>query len=175
MQLNCSAICFSVSYAVLLAVWKTWKHKPRNQGLRINASYNYTKTPSESLFSFVFQISNGIHHRHQCDKARGGIEVKIENALKLHRNKIVLFCYPQIGRFVEKAFICIIQTVAIYCFSIVESSTFQALRGLKDRGVKVELGFPDEMWDSPDAEVTRLKARVSQGTRSELHDGGSDR
>ena len=47
------------------------------------------------------------------------------------------------------------------CISFtVESVTFNTLRGLKKRGVKVELGFPDEMWDSPDAEVTRLKNRV---------------
>ena len=26
--------------------------------------------------------------------------------------------------------------------------------------MKVELGFPDEMWETPDAEVTRLKNRV---------------
>ena len=39
--------------------------------------------------------------------------------------------------------------------------TFNTLKGLKKRGVKVELGFPDEMWDTPDAEVTRLKSRVS--------------
>lgn len=39
--------------------------------------------------------------------------------------------------------------------------TFDTLKGLKKRGVKVELGFPDEMWDTPDAEVTRLKSKVS--------------
>ena len=42
-----------------------------------------------------------------------------------------------------------------------ESVTFNTLKGLKNRGVKVELGFPYEMWDTPDAEVTRLKSRVS--------------
>ncbi|KAL9982871.1 hypothetical protein ACROYT_G004981 [Oculina patagonica] len=40
-----------------------------------------------------------------------------------------------------------------------ESVTFNTLKGLKNRGVKVELGFPYEMWDTPDAEVTRLKSR----------------
>ena len=40
--------------------------------------------------------------------------------------------------------------------------TFRTLKGLKKRGVKVDLGFPDQMWDSPDAEVTRLKNRVCQ-------------
>lgn len=38
--------------------------------------------------------------------------------------------------------------------------TFDTLKGLKNRGVKVELGFPYEMWDTPDAEVARLKSRV---------------
>ncbi|XP_032231267.1 uncharacterized protein LOC5506890 isoform X2 [Nematostella vectensis] len=41
----------------------------------------------------------------------------------------------------------------------VESVTFKTLKGLKKRGVKVDLGFPDQMWDTPDAEVTRLKNR----------------
>ena len=41
-----------------------------------------------------------------------------------------------------------------------ESVTFNTLKGLKNRGVKVDLGFPYEMWDTPDAEVTRLKSRV---------------
>ena len=41
-----------------------------------------------------------------------------------------------------------------------ESVTFNTLKGLKNRGVKVELGFPYEMWDTPDAEVTRLKSRL---------------
>lgn len=40
-----------------------------------------------------------------------------------------------------------------------ESVTFNTLKGLKNRGVKVDLGFPYEMWDTPDAEVTRLKSR----------------
>jgi len=42
----------------------------------------------------------------------------------------------------------------------VESTTFKTLNGLKKRGVKVDLGFPDQMWDTPDAEVTRLKSKV---------------
>ncbi|XP_031551393.1 protein canopy homolog 3-like [Actinia tenebrosa] len=44
----------------------------------------------------------------------------------------------------------------------VESMTFRTLKGLKKRGVKVDLGFPDQMWDSPDAEVTRLKNKCEQ-------------
>jgi hypothetical protein len=30
----------------------------------------------------------------------------------------------------------------------------------KERGVNVDLGFPDELWDTPDAEVVRLKTQV---------------
>lgn len=41
-----------------------------------------------------------------------------------------------------------------------ESATFQTLNELRERGVKVDLGFPDEMWDTPDAEVVRLKTQV---------------
>lgn len=47
-----------------------------------------------------------------------------------------------------------------------ESTTFNTLKGLKKRGVKVELGFPDEMWDTPDAEVTRLKSRCEMMVES---------
>lgn len=39
------------------------------------------------------------------------------------------------------------------------SQTFTTLEGLRDRGVKVELGFPDELWDKPSAEITELKNR----------------
>ncbi|KXJ07759.1 protein canopy 4 [Exaiptasia diaphana] len=44
----------------------------------------------------------------------------------------------------------------------VESTTFKTLKGLKNKGVKVDLGFPDELWDTPDAEVTRLKSKCEQ-------------
>lgn len=37
------------------------------------------------------------------------------------------------------------------------SSTFKTLHGLVDRGVKVDLGIPMELWDTPSAEVTALK------------------
>ncbi|CAG9862769.1 unnamed protein product [Phyllotreta striolata] len=39
------------------------------------------------------------------------------------------------------------------------SQTFQTLHGLVDKGVKVELGIPYELWDSPSAEVTKLKTQ----------------
>jgi len=37
------------------------------------------------------------------------------------------------------------------------SETFQTLHGLVDKGVKVDLGIPYELWDKPSAEVTELK------------------
>lgn len=39
------------------------------------------------------------------------------------------------------------------------SQTFQVLHGLVDKGVKVELGIPEELWDKPSAEVTQLKTQ----------------
>jgi protein canopy 3/4 len=39
------------------------------------------------------------------------------------------------------------------------SETFQTLHGLVDKGVKVELGIPLELWDKPSAEVTQLKTQ----------------
>ncbi|XP_014668160.1 PREDICTED: protein canopy homolog 4-like [Priapulus caudatus] len=38
-----------------------------------------------------------------------------------------------------------------------ESETMRTLKGLKAKGVKVELGIPDEMWDSPHAEISQVK------------------
>ncbi|XP_015113492.1 protein canopy homolog 3 [Diachasma alloeum] len=37
------------------------------------------------------------------------------------------------------------------------SETFQTLHGLVDKGVKVDLGIPYELWDKPSAEITNLK------------------
>lgn len=42
-------------------------------------------------------------------------------------------------------------------FSKMQSDTMKTLHNLKDRGVKVELGMPYEMWDQPSAEITSLK------------------
>lgn len=41
------------------------------------------------------------------------------------------------------------------------SQTFQALHGLVDKGVKVELGIPYELWDKPSVEITDMKTQVS--------------
>ena len=37
--------------------------------------------------------------------------------------------------------------------------TFQALHGLVDKGVKVDLGIPYELWDKPPIEVTQMKTQ----------------
>lgn len=37
------------------------------------------------------------------------------------------------------------------------SQTFQTLHGLVDKGVKVDLGIPYELWDNPSVEVTMMK------------------
>uniref|UniRef100_A0A183DVM4 DUF3456 domain-containing protein n=1 Tax=Gongylonema pulchrum TaxID=637853 RepID=A0A183DVM4_9BILA len=42
-------------------------------------------------------------------------------------------------------------------FAKEESSTMKALNELRNKGVKVELGMPYEMWDKPSVEVTTLK------------------
>lgn len=39
------------------------------------------------------------------------------------------------------------------------SQTFKTLHGLVDKGVKVELGIPLELWDKPSAEITHMKAQ----------------
>ncbi|XP_011305268.1 protein canopy homolog 3 [Fopius arisanus] len=39
------------------------------------------------------------------------------------------------------------------------SQTFQTLHGLVDKGVKVDLGIPYELWDSPSAEITDMKTK----------------
>ncbi len=41
------------------------------------------------------------------------------------------------------------------------STTFQTLHGLVDKGVKVDLGIPYELWDKPSAEVTHMKTQVN--------------
>ncbi|XP_023934161.1 protein canopy 4 [Bicyclus anynana] len=39
------------------------------------------------------------------------------------------------------------------------SQTFKTLHGLVDKGVKVDLGIPYELWDKPSAEITQLKSQ----------------
>ena len=39
------------------------------------------------------------------------------------------------------------------------STTFQTLHGLVDKGVKVDLGIPYDLWDKPSAEITNLKTQ----------------
>ncbi|CAG9782798.1 unnamed protein product [Diatraea saccharalis] len=39
------------------------------------------------------------------------------------------------------------------------SQTFKTLHGLVDKGVKVDLGIPYELWDKPSAEITNMKSQ----------------
>ncbi|XP_011875223.1 PREDICTED: protein canopy homolog 3 [Vollenhovia emeryi] len=39
------------------------------------------------------------------------------------------------------------------------SQTFKTLHGLVDKGVKVDLGIPYELWDKPSVEITTLKTQ----------------
>ncbi|KAI5642307.1 TLR4 regulator and MIR-interacting MSAP domain-containing protein [Phthorimaea operculella] len=39
------------------------------------------------------------------------------------------------------------------------SQTFKTLHGLVDKGVKVDLGIPYELWDKPSAEITEMKTQ----------------
>lgn len=43
-----------------------------------------------------------------------------------------------------------------------QSTTFKTLHGLVDKGVKVDLGIPHDLWDSPSAEITDLKQKCEQ-------------
>jgi len=44
-------------------------------------------------------------------------------------------------------------------FSKGMSQTFKTLHGLVEKGVKVDLGIPFELWDSPSVEITTLKTQ----------------
>ncbi|KAK5641212.1 hypothetical protein RI129_009759 [Pyrocoelia pectoralis] len=53
------------------------------------------------------------------------------------------------------------------------SQTFETLHGLVDKGVKVELGIPYELWDKPSAEVTNMKTQcetVLEYSESDIED-----
>lgn len=53
------------------------------------------------------------------------------------------------------------------------SQTFRTLHGLVDKGVKVDLGIPLELWDTPSAEVTQMKAQCE--TMVERHEADIER
>ncbi|BET01512.1 TLR4 regulator and MIR-interacting MSAP [Nesidiocoris tenuis] len=53
------------------------------------------------------------------------------------------------------------------------SQTFKTLHGLVDKGVKVDLGIPYELWDKPSAEVVNMKAKceyVLENYESDIED-----
>nr|XP_054512093.1 protein canopy homolog 4 isoform X2 [Pan troglodytes] len=47
-----------------------------------------------------------------------------------------------------------------------QSQTMATLKGLVQKGVKVDLGIPLELWDEPSVEVTYLKKQVEQGEKT---------
>lgn len=49
------------------------------------------------------------------------------------------------------------------------SQTFKTLHQLVDKGVKVDLGIPMELWDSPSAEITALKQKC-EDSLEKYHD-----
>ncbi|KAG8201910.1 hypothetical protein JTE90_027388 [Oedothorax gibbosus] len=49
------------------------------------------------------------------------------------------------------------------------STTFKVLHDLVDKGVKVDLGIPEDLWDKPSAEVTQLKSQCEN--LLEKHEG----
>lgn len=49
------------------------------------------------------------------------------------------------------------------------SQTFETLHGLVNKGVKVELGIPYELWDNPSVEVTNMKNQCE--SLLEQHEG----
>ncbi|VDM95903.1 unnamed protein product [Thelazia callipaeda] len=49
------------------------------------------------------------------------------------------------------------EKMGISRFAKEESSTMKAINELRDRGVKVELGMPYEMWNTPSVEIVTLK------------------
>lgn len=50
------------------------------------------------------------------------------------------------------------------------SQTFQVLNNLVAKGVKVDLGIPQELWDEPPAEVTNLKTQCEKMLESHESD-----
>ncbi|XP_025914766.1 protein canopy homolog 4 isoform X1 [Apteryx rowi] len=53
-----------------------------------------------------------------------------------------------------------------------QSQTMSTLKSLVNKGVKVDLGLPVELWDEPSAEVTQLKQQVRPRGRSWGSQGG---
>lgn len=47
--------------------------------------------------------------------------------------------------------------------------TFQTLHGLVNKGVKVDLGIPMELWDNPPVEVTQMKSQCESLLESNEH------
>uniref|UniRef100_A0A161N0L1 Protein canopy 4 n=1 Tax=Triatoma infestans TaxID=30076 RepID=A0A161N0L1_TRIIF len=53
------------------------------------------------------------------------------------------------------------------------SQTFKTLHNLVDKGVKVDLGIPHELWDKPSVEITNMKTQcetVLEDYESDIED-----
>ncbi|XP_073998210.1 FGF signaling regulator protein canopy b isoform X4 [Rhodnius prolixus] len=53
------------------------------------------------------------------------------------------------------------------------SQTFKTLHGLVEKGVKVDLGIPHELWDKPSVEITNMKSQcetVLENYESDIED-----
>jgi hypothetical protein len=72
----------------------------------------------------------------------------------------------------QKSELCLVESLDDICEKVIQynihkerkdstrfdkgmSQTFQTLHGLVNKGVKVELGIPYELWDKPSAEITK--------------------
>lgn len=60
-----------------------------------------------------------------------------------------------------KFWCCVIWNVCVSgCIAQGTSQTMNTLKNLVDKGVKVELGIPYELWDEPSVEVADMKKQV---------------
>lgn len=54
-----------------------------------------------------------------------------------------------------------------------QSETMSTLHALRNKGVKVDLGIPDEMWDDTPAEITKLRLKCDsmvEEYEDDIHD-----
>lgn len=57
--------------------------------------------------------------------------------------------------------LCYLECVCVSgCIAQGTSQTMNTLKNLVDKGVKVELGIPYELWDEPSVEVADMKKQV---------------
>lgn len=59
--------------------------------------------------------------------------------------------------------VCDESCVICVCVAQGTSQTMNTLKNLVNKGVKVELGIPYELWDEPSVEVAEMKRQVITG------------